>query len=113
MNVAAELAHSAVPIDAAANVGNDVNASAVGPTDMNPNAVVDTTSAESRALDNSARFETVDFGGGGKDVVAESLLLLFVASFAFIDSDPEIFLAELLFSSSLLFDVVEEEKNEM
>ncbi len=114
MNVAAELAHSAVPIDAAANVGIDVNANAVGPTDMNPNAVVETTSAERRAFDNSARLEAVDFGGGGKDdVVVESLLSLFVASFVLIDSDPEIFLAELLFSSSLLFDVVEEEKNEM
>mmetsp|Transcript_24519 Transcript_24519/g.38508 ORF Transcript_24519/g.38508 Transcript_24519/m.38508 type:complete len:81 (+) Transcript_24519:1151-1393(+) len=80
---------------------------------MNPNAVVETTSAERRALDNSARLETVDFGGVGKDVVAESLLSLFVASFVFIDSDPEILLAELFFSSSLLFDVVEEEKNEV
>lgn len=113
MKVAAELAHSAVPIDAAANVGNDVNASAVGPTDMKPNAVVETTSAERRALDNSARLEAVDFngGGGGKDVVVESLLSVFVASFVSIDCDSVILIVAL-FSSSL-FDVVEEEKNEL
>ncbi len=81
----------------------------MGPTDMKPNAVVDTTSAESRALDNSARLEIFDFDG---DVVVESLLSLFVASFVSIDCDSEI-LSVASFSSLLLFDEVEEEKNEM
>ena len=58
--MAAELAHNAVPTAAAANVGKDVYANAVGPTDKNPKAVVDTTRAERRALDNSAREEMVD-----------------------------------------------------
>ena len=91
-------------------MGNDVYASAVGPTDMNPNAVVETTSADRRALDNSARLEIFDFGGGGKDVVVESLLSLFVASFELTDSDAAVrFIA--LFSSS--FEEVEQEKNEL
>lgn len=69
--MAAELAHNAVPSDAAANVGSDVYANAVGPTDKNPNAVVDTTSADRRALDNSAKLEMVDddVGCGGAVVV--------------------------------------------
>jgi len=90
-------------------VGSDVYANAVGPTDMKPNAVVDTTSAERRALDSSARLEIFDFGGDGKDVV-ESLLSLFVASFALVDSDAADSLLEL-FSSS--FEVVDEENNEL
>lgn len=91
-------------------MGNDVYASAVGPTDMNPNAVVETTSADRRALDNSARLETFDFGGGGdKDVVVESLSL-FVASLESTDSEAAVSFIEL-FSSS--FEVFEVEKNEL
>lgn len=93
-------------------MGNDVYASAVGPTDINPNAVVETTSADRRALDNSARLETFDFiGGGGDDVVVvESQMSLFVASFVLSDSDTAVrFIA--LFSSS--FEVLDEEKNEL
>ena len=56
MNVAAELAHNAVPSDAAMKVGREVVASAVGPAARKPNAVVETTSADRRALDNSAIF---------------------------------------------------------
>jgi hypothetical protein len=37
-------------------VGREVVASAVGPAARKPNAVVDTTSADRRALDNSAIF---------------------------------------------------------
>ena len=94
-------------------MGNDVYASAVGPTDMNPNAVVETTSADRRALDNSARLETFDFiGGGGDDVVVvvELLLSLFVASFVLADSVAAVRFIES-FSSS--FVVVEEEKKEL
>ena len=92
-------------------MGNDVYASAVGPTDMNPNAVVETTSADRRALDNSARLETFDFiGGGGGDVVVELLLSLFVASFVLADSVAAVRFIDL-FSSS--FVVVDEEKNEL
>lgn len=76
---------------------------------MKPNAVVETTSAESRALDSSARFEIFDFDCDG---IVESLFSLFVASFlSAVDSDSELFL-DALFSSSL-FDEVEEEKNEL
>lgn len=57
MNVAAELAHNAVPRDAAMKVGSEVYASAVGPAARKPNAVVETTSADRRALDNSVKFE--------------------------------------------------------
>ena len=83
--MAAELAHNAVPSDAAANVGSDVYANAVGPTDKNPNAVVDTTSAERRALDNSAKLEIVDGGscdaaGGGVVFIDVSCLLFCVAA---------------------------------
>ena len=84
----------------------------MGPTDMKPNAVVETTSAERRALDNSARLEIFDFDCGGTDVVVDSLLPLFAASFASIESDCKIFFVAS-FSSSLFFDEVEEEKNEM
>ena len=38
-------------------VGSEVYASAVGPAAMKPNAVVETTSADRRALDNSVKFE--------------------------------------------------------
>lgn len=55
--MAAELAHNAVPREAAAKVGRDVKARAVGPTERKPNAVVDTTRADRRALDSSARCE--------------------------------------------------------
>ena len=91
-------------------MGNDVYANAVGPTDMNPNAVVETTSAERRALDSSARLDMVDFGGGGSDVESLSLLLLFVASFASADSDAVKLLLRALISSS---DDVVVEKNEL
>lgn len=105
--MAAELAHSAVPIDAAANVGNDVYASAVGPTDMKPNAVVETTRAERRALDSSARLDMVDLCDGG-DVVDDESVSLFVASFMSRGSDVVKPLLAL-FSS---FEVVEEKKDE-
>lgn len=59
--MAAELAHNAVPREAAAKVGRDVKARAVGPTERKPNAVVDTTSADRRALDSSARCERCEF----------------------------------------------------
>ena len=93
-------------------MGNDVYASAVGPTDMNPNAVVETTSADRRALDNSARLETFDFiiCGGGTDVVVAPLLSLFVASFVLADSVAAVRFIES-FSSS--FEVLDEEKNEL
>ena len=92
-------------------MGSDVYANAVGPTDMKPNAVVDTTSAERRALDSSARLEIFDFGGDGKDVVVvESLLSLFVASFVSVESDAADSLLEF-FSSS--FEVLDEENNEL
>ena len=38
-------------------VGSEVYASAVGPAARKPNAVVETTSADRRALDNSVKFE--------------------------------------------------------
>ena len=80
--MAAELAHNAVPSDAAANVGIDVYANAVGPTDKNPNAVVDTTSADRRALDNSAKLEMVDddVGCDAGGVIDVSCLLFCVAA---------------------------------
>lgn len=80
--MAAELAHNAVPSDAAANVGSDVYANAVGPTDKNPNAVVDTTNADRRALDNSAKLEMVgdDVGCGGAVVFIDVSCLLFCVS---------------------------------
>lgn len=81
--MAAELAHNAVPSDAAANVGSDVYANAVGPTDKNPNAVVDTTNADRRALDNSAKLEMVDDDGcdaGGAVVFIGVSCLLFCVS---------------------------------
>lgn len=94
-------------------MGNDVYASAVGPTDINPNAVVETTSADRRALDNSARLETFDFiGGGGDDVVVvESQMSLFVASFVLADSVAAVRCFIESFSSS--FEVLDEEKNEL
>ena len=55
--MAAELAQSAVPMDAAANVGRDVKLNAVGPAERKPKAVVDTTRAERRAFDSSARWD--------------------------------------------------------
>ena len=76
--MAAELAHNAVPSDAAANVGSDVYANAVGPTDKNPNAVVDTTSADRRALDNSAKLEMVD-----DDVVVDDDVFIDVSCLLF------------------------------
>lgn len=43
-------------MDAATNVGRDVvSARAVGPAERKPNAVVETTKAERRALESSAR----------------------------------------------------------
>jgi hypothetical protein len=106
--VAAELAHNAVPIDAAANVGNDVYANAVGPTDKKPNAVVETTNAERRALESSARLDMVDFCGGS-DVAVDESVLSFVASCMSRGCDAAKLLPAL-FSS---FEVVEEKKNEL
>jgi hypothetical protein len=74
-------------------VGREVVASAVGPAARKPNAVVDTTSADRRALDNSAIFVSsvaVVFLVGSVIVVddvnvslapagAESLSLLFLS----------------------------------
>ena len=91
-------------------MGNDVYASAVGPTDMNPNAVVETTSADRRALDNSAKLEAFDFICGGGALFVASLLSLFVASFVLADSVAAVRFVELVSSS---FVVVEEEKNEL
>lgn len=117
--MAAELAHNAVPSDAAANVGSDVYANAVGPTDKNPNAVVDTTSAERRALDNSAKLEIVDDDGcdaGGVGVVIDVSCLLFCVAASSCNSAVIAVVGlvniSLLLSSSLLFDeLVVVEKN--
>lgn len=116
--MAAELAHNAVPSDAAANVGSDVYANAVGPTDKNPNAVVDTTSAERRALDNSAKLEMVDVdvGCGGAVVVIDVSWLLFCVAASSCNSAVIAVVGlvniSLLLSSSLLFDeLVVVEKN--
>ncbi len=117
--MAAELAHNAVPSDAAANVGSDVYANAVGPTDKNPNAVVDTTSAERRALDNSAKLEMVDddvgCDAGDVGVVIDVSCLLFCVAASSCNSAViaavDLLNNSLLLSSSLLFDelvVVEE-----
>lgn len=73
MNVAAELAHNAVPRDAAMKVGSEVYASAVGPAARKPNAVVETTSADRRALDNSVKFESLVCSVDDDDDVVVSL----------------------------------------
>ena len=99
--MAAELAHNAVPSDAAANVGSDVYANAVGPTDKNPNAVVDTTSADRRALDNSAKLEMVDddVGCDAGGVIDVCLLFCVAASSC---NSAVIAVADLLNNSLLL-----------
>jgi len=61
--VAAELAHNAVPMEAAANVGRDVKANAVGPAATKPKAVVETTRAERRALESSDILERCELLG--------------------------------------------------
>ena len=74
-------------------VGSEVYASAVGPAAMKPNAVVETTSADRRALDNSVKFE-------------RSVVVLFLVC-SVDDDDGVVSLSpaggELLLSLSLLF----------
>ena len=74
-------------------VGSEVYASAVGPAARKPNAVVETTSADRRALDNSVKFE-------------RSVVVLFLVC-SVDDDDGVVSLSpaggELLLSLSLLF----------
>jgi hypothetical protein len=44
-------------MEAATNVGRDVNAKAVGPAARKPKAVVETTKADRRAFESSARLD--------------------------------------------------------
>ena len=84
-------------------------ANAVGPADKKPNAVVETTSAERRALDSSVRLERFDFCGGkdDDDVVVVSLLSsVFVASFDSLGPDC----VELILALSLSSCEVSEKK---
>ena len=55
LSVAAEAAQRAVPAEAAASVGRAGVERAMGPAARNPQAVVETTRAERRALESSAR----------------------------------------------------------
>ena len=75
----------AVPMEAATKVGRDVNAKAVGPAERKPKAVVDTTKADRRALESSARLDASDLLGGTLICVSSRVMPSGAALFLMLD----------------------------